>query len=143
MNKKFRYKTSVFLVVLIASLGLTSCSGDKPQAFSGACAEITPELNYWKENSIAAQALFELHQTDGDASTEFRTRLEVSNSVFENAKRDIKDPKELQVLEDLIIDNKLLMRYWDNPQRYDLTKLKNFFLNFDMFINDPIFEGCK
>ena len=130
-------------MVLIAAFGITSCSGDKQPAFSGACAEITPELNYWKEKSIVAQAMFELHQIDGDAETEFRTRLEVSTSVFQNAERDIKDTKELDALGNLVTISKLLMRYWDNPQRYDLEQLKNLFLNFDIFINDPIFESCN
>jgi hypothetical protein len=143
MNKSFRYKTGVFLVVVIASFGLTSCSGDKPQAFSGACAEITPELNYWKEKAIATQALFELRLPNDNSSTEFRTRLEVSTSVFQNAESVTKDTKELEALGDLITITQLLMRYWDSPQSYDLTKLKNFFLNFDQFINNPIFESCK
>ena len=143
MNKSFRYKTSVFLVVVIAACGLTSCSGETKEAFSGKCAEITPELNYWKDKSLAAQALFELHQTDGDASTEFRTRLEVSTSVFQNAESVNKDTEELEALGNVITINQLLMRYWDNPQRFDLAKLKNLFLNLDIFINDPIFDGCK
>jgi len=143
MNKSFRYKTGVFLVVVIASFGLTSCSGDKPQAFSGACAEITPELNYWKEKAIATQALFELRLPNDNSSTEFRTRLEVSTSVFQNAEIVTKDTKELEALGDLITITQLLMRYWDSPQSYDLTKLKNFFLNFDQFINNPIFDSCK
>jgi hypothetical protein len=143
MNRSFRYKTSIFLVVVFAALGITSCSGDKPQAFSGACAEIMPELNYWKEKAIATQALFELRLPNDNSSTEFRTRLEVSTSVFQNAESVTKDTKELEALGNVITINQLLMRYWDNPQRFDLAKLKNLFLNLDIFINDPIFESCK
>ena len=87
--------------------------------------------------------MFELHQTDGDASTEFRTRLEVSTSVFQNAESVNKDTEELEALGNVITINQLLMRYWDNPQRFDLAKLNNLFLNLDIFINDPIFDGCK
>jgi len=143
MAKSFFRKSTNILAFLIIASSVTSCSQQSEEAFSGKCEVLKSEIDYWQLQRSSMNIFFTMRQSGDDSTDEYRIRLEETNSILQGVRDSVEDAEEIEALDDLITINGLLMRYWDNPERFDLVKLTNYLANFELFVKNPVFDGCS